>query len=203
MNSSGSESVRWLAVAAMLLAGGVPRQTMAAQLDGVTFPATAAVGNTTLVLNGIGLRTYSVLAIKVYVAGLYLQQPSHDASAILASGGDKVLLLHFVHDVGVDKIRDAWRKGLLRNCPAPCNIAPERISAFLNSLQAMHAGEDVELVFSPDGVHAYYDQQPAGYISDPDFARLMLTVFLGQNTLVPDLRQGLLGLQPGVDVASN
>ena len=187
----------------MLLAGGTPRPTLAAELDGVRFPDTASVGSTTLVLNGVGLRTSSVLAINVYVVGLYLQQPSHDANAILASGGDKVLLLHFLHDVGVDKIRDAWRKGLLRNCPAPCNIAPGQISAFLNSLQAMHAGEDVELVFSPDGVHAYYDQHPAGYISDPEFARLMLTVFIGQNTLVPELRQELLGLQQGVAVAAN
>src|SRR5271165_7036093 len=102
------ESVLRLAVAAMLLAGGAPRPTLAAQLDGVSFPDTTFVGNTKLVLNGVGLRTYSVLAINVYVVGLYLEQPSHDANAILASGGDKVLLLHFVHDVGVDKIRDAW-----------------------------------------------------------------------------------------------
>ena len=203
MNSRRLGSVRRLAVAAMLLAGGAPRPTLAAQLDGVSFPDTTSVGNTKLVLNGIGLRTYSVLAINVYVVGLYLEQPSHDANAILASGGDKVLLLHFVRDVGVDKIRDAWRKGLLSNCPAPCAITQEQLSTFLNSLQAMHAGEDVELVFSPDGVHAYYDQQPAGYISDPNFARLMLTVFIGQNTLVPELRQELLGLQQGVAVASN
>lgn len=203
MNRWGLESVRRLAVAAMLLAGGTPRPTPAAQLDGVSFPATASVGNTTLVLNGVGLRTYSVLAINVYVVGLYLEQPSHDANAILASDGDKVLLLHFVHDVGVDKIRDAWRKGLLSNCPAPCAITQGQLSNFLNSLQAMHAGEDVELTFSPDGMHAYYNRQPAGYISDPNFARLMLTVFIGQNTLVPELRQELLGLQQGMAVASN
>jgi hypothetical protein len=52
-------------------------------------------------------------------------------------------------------------------------------------------------------MHAYYNRQPAGYISDPNFARLMLTVFIGQNTLVPELRQELLGLQQGMAVASN
>lgn len=198
-----SAPIRRLVLTAMLLAGIAPHQALAAQLDGVSFPATQTVGNTTLVLNGVGLRTYSVFSIDIYVAGLYLQQPSHDADAILASGGDKVVLLHFVHDVGAKKVRDTWRKGLLGNCPSPCEISQTQLSAFLNSLPAMRAGEDVELVFTPDGMHAYYNQQPAGYIPDPEFAKLMLAVFIGPDTTVPQLRQELLGLQSGVTVAAN
>ena len=44
----------------------------AATLAGVTLPDTQQVGNTQLVLNGLGLR--SEFMVKVYVAGLYLGQ---------------------------------------------------------------------------------------------------------------------------------
>ena len=203
MNIWCSASVRRLVLALMVLAGGTPRHVLAAQLDGVSFPATQTVGNATLALNGVGLRTFSVFAINVYVAGLYLQRPSHDANAILASGGNKMLLLHFVHDVSAEKVRDTWRTGLLRNCPAPCEISQGKLSAFLNALPAMRAGETVELVFTPDGMQAYYDQKPAGEIPDPEFARLMLAVFIGPNTTVPQLRQELLGLQSSATVATN
>lgn len=203
MNSRFSASVSWVAVAVMLLAGDAPPHVQATQLGGVSFPATETVGNTTLVLNGVGLRTYSIFAVHVYVAGLYLQQPSHDANAILSSSGDKILLLHFVHNVSAEKVRDAWREGLLRECPASCGIKPGQLSVFLSSVPALHAGETVKFVFSPDGVHVYYDQQLAGYIPDPKFARLMLAVFIGQHTSAPQLRRELLGLQPGTAVPEN
>jgi hypothetical protein len=203
MNASFPAFVNRIAVLAMLSAGVAGRHAQAAQLAGVNFPATETAGNVTLVLNGIGLRTYSMFAINVYVAALYLQQPSHDSNTILASATDKILLLYFVHDVSVGQVRNAWRKGLLRNCPEPCEIKQSQLSVFLKSLTAMHAGETVRFVFSPDGVRVYYDQALAGNIPDPEFARRMLAVFIGRYTTVPTLRRALLGPQPGEAVPRN
>jgi hypothetical protein len=45
----------------------------------VTLPDTEQVGATKLVLNGMGLRTEFM--VKVYVAGLYLEQKSLGASS--------------------------------------------------------------------------------------------------------------------------
>jgi len=53
----------------------------AATLAGVTLPDTVNVGNTRLLLNGLGLRTKFM--VKVYVAGLYLAQKSSDGYAIV------------------------------------------------------------------------------------------------------------------------
>ena len=52
---------------------------LAATLADVTLPDTVTVGNQTLVLNGMGLRTK--LFIKVYVGGLYLEKKSTPFSA--------------------------------------------------------------------------------------------------------------------------
>jgi Chalcone isomerase-like len=50
----------------------------AAELDGVQFPDTQLVDGKTLHLNGYGLRTYSILGIHIYVAGLYVEHLSTD-----------------------------------------------------------------------------------------------------------------------------
>ena len=63
---------------------------MAATLAGVTLPDTYTVDGKSLVLNGIGVRTLTIINVRAYVAGLYLPQPSHDARQIFASPGPKV-----------------------------------------------------------------------------------------------------------------
>ncbi len=165
----------------------------AAQMAGVILPDTWTVGTTRLALNGIGLRTYSILAIHIYVAGLYLRQRSHDGDAILDSPGIKLVEMHFVHDVSADSMRGAWRKGLVRNCVAPCVLSQTLMAQFLAALRPVKAGENVTLVFRPDGADAYFNMQPVGHIADAQFAKLMLSVFIGQNATVPDLKQELLG----------
>ena len=54
----------------------------AASLAGVNLPDTVKAGGTTLVLNGMGLRTK--FSVKVYVGGLYLQQKSSETPAPLS-----------------------------------------------------------------------------------------------------------------------
>jgi hypothetical protein len=184
--------MRRIVLAAALAACGLG-PAGAAQVAGVTLADTTTVGTTRLVLNGIGLRTYSMLSIHIYVAGLYLQQPSHNGDAILASPGIKLVQMHFVHDVGADSMRGTWRKGLTRNCVAPCVLSQTLLTQFLTALRPVKAGENVTLVFRPQGADAYYDGKPVGHIADVQFAKLMLAVFIGQNAAVPALKQELLG----------
>lgn len=166
---------------------------MAAQLAGVALPDTITVGTTRLVLNGIGLRTYSLLNIKIYVAGLYLEQPSHDAPAILSAGGFKLLQMYFIHDVDSDAVRHTWQTGLLNNCTPPCTLAPAALSRFLAGLRSMHAGDTVTFVFGPEEADAYYNGSPDGRIRDPQFSKLILAVFIGQHPASPQLKDELLG----------
>jgi Chalcone isomerase-like len=165
----------------------------AGQLDGVKFPDTVTVGTTNLVLNGIGLRTYSALGVHIYIAALYLQRPSHDANGILSSQGIKLLQLHFVHDVGVNSVRDVWRTDLVNNCIAPCKLSQPVLSAFLAALQPVRAGDNVTFVFKPNGMDAYHNGIYMGHIADTQFAQVMLAVFIGQNASQPRLKQALLG----------
>jgi Chalcone isomerase-like len=74
----------------------------AAELDGVVMPDTHDVAGYHLTLNGLALRTYSVLRVHVYVAGLYLERRSSDGDAILNSSQPKLLRFVFLRDVDAE-----------------------------------------------------------------------------------------------------
>ena len=63
----------------------------AVELAGVSMPEAQTVAGTRLVVNGLSLRTYSFLKVRIYVAGLYLERHSSDANAILNSRQPKLL----------------------------------------------------------------------------------------------------------------
>lgn len=180
-------------LAFLVFLGIVSRPAMAAQLAGVALPDTATVGSTQLMLNGIGVRTYSFLNVQIYVAGLYLEHRSHDAPAIISSGGFKLLQIRFIHDVDSDAVRRAWRTGLLNNCSPPCVLAASTLSHFLGGLRSMHTGDTVTFVFRPGQADAYYNGLPDGQIRDPQLSKLILAVFIGQKPASPRLKDELLG----------
>jgi hypothetical protein len=62
---------------------------LAGELAGATLPDTLKSGEMTLKLNGLGLRKKAMF--KVYVGGLYLEAPSKNAGAILATDQAKAI----------------------------------------------------------------------------------------------------------------
>lgn len=163
-----------------------------AELDGVQLPGELQVGGKTLQLNGIGLRTYSILGIHIYVAGLYLEHTSSDAEAILRSRDTKMLIIKFKRDVSADASRKAWRTGLENNCAAPCQLDPTDVARFLAGVPAMHAGESYALLFTQQGVTIIADGVQVGEISKRPFAEAMLATFLGPAPASPRLKEELL-----------
>ena len=97
---------------AVVLLFALTAMTGAAELDGVVMPDTEDVAGHHLVLNGLGLRTYSILRVHVYVAGLYLERRSSDPNAILASSQPKLLRFVFLRDVDAEDARQSWREAL-------------------------------------------------------------------------------------------
>lgn len=88
----------------------------AATLDGVTFPDSYPVDGQNLVLNGLGLRTLTILNVRVYAAGLYVAQRSRDAQQIMGSPTPKVLLLQFLRSGSREQIARQFHAGETVNC---------------------------------------------------------------------------------------
>ena len=164
----------------------------AAELDGMQLPDTMQVEGKTLHLNGFGLRTYSLLRIHIYAAGLYLERLSTDAEQILASPETKLLNIRFEHNVSADNAREAWRKGLENNCRASCHLDPEDVARFLASVPAMQVGDNYSLLFTQNGATVTVNGHQIGIISQPLFAEAMLATFLGPAPASLALKQELL-----------
>jgi hypothetical protein len=104
--------VKTLSCAALLVmwvASTSNTAVLAAELGGVTLADTLKAGDKTLKLNGLGLRKKSVF--KVYVGGLYLESPSKDAAAILASDQAKAIQLNFLRDLTKAQLVEAFQEG--------------------------------------------------------------------------------------------
>ena len=166
----------------------------AAELDGVRLSDTLQVGGTTLHLNGAGMRTWSVLGIHVYVAGLYLTRATSDPGEILQSPEPRLLTVTFRHDVSAQASRDAWREGLENNCQAPCRLDPADMRDFLASVPDMRKGDSYALFFTRDGAAVSMNGRQVGVIPHPLFAQALLATFLGPRPASPALKQDLLGL---------
>jgi hypothetical protein len=181
-----------LTVAALLAAPlAAPR---AAELAGVTMPSSQVVDGTRLMLNGIGLRTFSFLGIKIYVAGLYLAQRSSSAESILNSPETKVLDIRFLRDVDADQAHKSWRNGFANNCrPPECSVDQHDVEEFISRVPAVHEGDESRIVFSSKGARLTLNGQLMGNIADAHFAQVLLRTFLGPAPPTPQLKRELLG----------
>lgn len=165
----------------------------AAQLDGVTFPDTVELGGRRLVLNGLALRTYSLLRIHVYVGALYLEHRSSDPEAILNSPENKMLVFRFSRTIDADAARKSWREAFNDNCPAPCAFLPEPINRFIESVPGVREGDVSTMRFTPQALDIAMNGRSLGQITDRNFARLVLATFIGQHPTVPAVKRELLG----------
>ena len=184
---------------AALLCAALASGAFAATLNGVTLRDTYPMNGQTLVLNGIGLRTLTIFKVKIYVAGLYLAQRSHDAQQILASPGPKVLVLRFLHAGSKAEVEKEYRAGEAQNCGngecAPTDETDfERLVA---AAPAVEPGDTTTYIFTGAGVQVYANQTLIGNFANKDLAYRLLAGFIGDHPPSPELKQALLGLPAG------
>src|SRR5271166_4180928 len=167
----------------------------AAELEGVSMPDARVADGVPMRLNGIGLRTFSVLGIRIYVAGLYLERRSDNPDAILHSPESKLLDIRFLRDVDAEDAREAWKESFEQNCKAPCYLDPRDEQRFLAAVPSVHKGDDSTLLFTSNGIHVTFNGRQMGDIADPHFAEIMLATFIGNAPPTPRLKRELLGFR--------
>jgi len=167
----------------------------AADLEGVSMPETRVVDGAQMRLNGIGLRTFSALGIRIYVAGLYLERRNGDPDTILHPQERKLLDIRFLRCVDAEDARKAWQESFEQNCKSPCYLDPHDMQRFLAAVPSVHKGDDSTLLFTSRGVHITLNGRLMGDIADPRFAELMLATFIGREPPTPRLKRELLGLR--------
>lgn len=180
-------------LAAALLALAVAAPAHARKAEGVDFPDTVDVAGQTLKLNGTGLRKKFI--IKVYVAGLYLTEPSRDAEAIVKADAPKRVRMVFLRDVSKNQVLDAYRDGFRANSAGP------ELDALLAKLQRIapavvdtKRGYEMFVTYEPGkGTTVSATNGQPATVEGKDFADAMFRNWLGPKPADGDLKSGLLG----------
>lgn len=168
-------------------------ESYSAQLEGVTMPDKIKVDRSSLVLNGMGVRTVTFLNLKVYVAGLYLEQKTENPEKIINSKQVKHLLLYFTRDVDADKLKSVWNESFKKNCLSQCQELKPILSELNSQMTDTQKGDQISFTFFPDSLEISAKGRKSNKIKNGDFSRVILSIWLGKEPPSEDLKNGLLG----------
>ncbi|MGZ8907663.1 MAG: chalcone isomerase family protein [Methylobacter sp.] len=179
------------AVLLILAVSMLDTSALAGELAGATLPDTLKTGNKTLQLNGLGLRKKALF--KVYVGGLYLESPSKDAHAILASDQGKAITLFFLRDLAKTQLVEAFQESFEENVgdKAGQKAAFDKILALLPDVKE---GETITFTYLPmKGISLQVGNKELGVFEGKGFADAVFSIWLGPKPPSEDLKKGMLG----------
>ena len=186
--------VRTLSCAAVLVivaASTLDTAALAGELEGATLADTLTAGEKTLKLNGLGLRKKAMF--KVYVGGLYLESPSKDAAAILASDQAKAIQLHFLRDLTKAQLVEAFQEGFDANAKdkAAQKAAFDKMLALVPDVKE---GTTMTFAYLPGkGTTLFAGTKELGVFEGKGFADAVFSIWLGPKPPSDDLKKGMLG----------
>ena len=173
-----------IAVLGTLALGAAP----ARQIKGAQFAEVARVDGTELKLTGLGVRNRWF--IDVYVAGLYLADPSREALA----DQPRQMTLYMLRDVGRDQVAHAIREGFEKNSARDMPKLKERLEKLIQALTDVKKGETLIFTYQPQkGTTVTGRGTVLAQIQGRDFGEALFAVWLGRNPVDESLKRGLLG----------
>jgi len=177
---------------AVLSCAAAAAVALGGEASGVKLPDTLTVEGKTLKLNGIGLR--KKMLFKVYVAGLYLENPSKDASTVISAEEIKSITLHVMRGLSGSQIGEAISDGFWHNSKARMGELSDRLQKLTGMFPAVVEGDEIVLTYVPGkGTSVSAKGQAKGVIAGKDFADALFAVWLGANPVQEDLKIALLG----------
>ncbi len=164
----------------------------AGSLAGVTFPDRVSVGGQPVALNGLGLR--EKYFVDIYVGGLYLQTPTHDAAAAIAADEPKRVVMHFIYrTVTRDQMLETFREGFGSAASGPHAATIGKMESWVPSA-GVKQGDELGFDYVPgQGTSMVLNGRSLGTVPGPEFMRLVFGIYLGPKPPTPELKAGLLG----------
>lgn len=156
-------------------------------------PNAIEVGDEKLALNGSGSRTKYLM--EMYVAGLYLAQPSSDPAAIVAADAPMAIRLEITSGMVTEaKLVDSLNEGFKNATDGKPEPIRKEIDLFRKCLGGKIAKGDVlDLVYLPgQGVIVAKNGEKQGAIDGIAFKRALFGVWLSKDPADKDLKQAML-----------
>lgn len=184
---------------ALLLSISLPAMA-ALEIAGVKFDDTMKVGAGDSVINGVGVR--GVLFIKAYAMALYLPHKSAAAGEVIAMKGAKRVRIVLLRDTSGETFADALPSGIRKNHSeqevAPLNARIETLKATMLAITNTPKGAVIHFDWLPEiagGITrlTINGEKKGEDIPGEDFYRAVLKIWLGEQPVQADLKEGLLG----------
>ena len=164
----------------------------AKEVAGVTLPDSITVEGKGLKLNGAGLRKKAIF--KVYVGGLYLENPSKDAATVISSDQIKRMQLSVLRSLSSHQVNEAIEEGFEMNSKAQMEALKARLAKLATMIPNVEKGDQILLTWVPGkGTVVSAKGAEKGVIEGKDFADALFAVWLGPNPVQSDLKTALLG----------
>ncbi len=148
---------------------------------------------TVLHLNGAGIRTK--FFFDIYIAELYMENPSNLVDEVIDNPGHKRIVMHFLYkEVGKDKLIEGWNEGFAGNTKADEVVKLQgKIDQFNGMFDDAKQGDIIVLDFIPDqGTVVNVANQAKGVIPGKDFNDALLRIWLGDKPVNKGLKEKLL-----------
>jgi hypothetical protein len=188
------------ALIALTVLASSARADVAEPRTGVRFPE--KIGESSLL--GVGLRTKSVLKVKVYAVGLYVADSALAGPLKGKTGPDlyrelvwgdfpKEIHLKLVRDVSASQMQEAIRDALEKAADKA------RTDQFVSYFTDIKTGEDYVLRWAPGGtLETIAKGAPKPTIADKNFAAAVFAIWLGDEPIQEDVKRDLIARVPPV-----
>ena len=187
---------RWaLGVCAFILAGSAWSQ--AVTVADVKYEPTQALGDSTVQLNGAGVRYKAVF--KVYTAGLYLEKKASTPQEVASQRGPKRLSITMLREIDSTELGKLFSRGMEDNLDraAFSRIVPGvlRMSQIFSDHKKLQAGDQFMIDWIPGTgtvitVKGKVQGEP---FKEPEFFNALMGIWLGNLPADFKLKDALLG----------
>ncbi|HRL53356.1 MAG: chalcone isomerase family protein [Acidovorax temperans] len=187
---------RWaLGVCAFILAGSAWSQ--AVTVADVKYEPTQALGDSTVQLNGAGVRYKAVF--KVYTAGLYLEKKASTPQEVASQRGPKRLSITMLREIDSTELGKLFSRGMEDNMDraAFSRIVPGvlRMSQIFSDHKKLQAGDQFMIDWIPGTgtvitVKGKVQGEP---FKEPEFFNALMGIWLGNLPADFKLKDALLG----------
>ena len=174
----------WSTILGSMLFGG--------DLAGISMSDQIVVNQTSLFLNGMGLR--EKFLVDIYVAGMYLPFKSSDSTKIILADVPKKIEAHFIFPkVPKDKMIASLMENLNNN-PEVSKPIQKEIEMCMGWLQDFHKGDVLVFDYVPNkGTSIIVNGTSKGTVPGFAFSKAVFSIYIGPKPASEQLKKGLLG----------
>jgi methyltransferase OMS1 len=158
---------------------------------------TKVVDGVTLHRNGEGVRAWNILGMNVdiYIAEFWTAQQLQSVDEILDCKMPKQMDFTFLRSVGQYGVSTAWRRQLDASVTFKYDGYEEDRDAFISMFGPIQSGGTESVVIVGDATHIIDQGVTKGTIRGKNFQKAFFSMWFGEHSVTPELKNGLLGLE--------